>query len=208
VYAHTAYDLQPAIYPKYEARLLDELAALCAAIPHDQLAVQWDVATEMSNFEGVYPCVLPGGTEFLRARLAYLGDCVPAAVELGYHLCYGSMGGKHWMDPKDAGLMTDIANDIARRLTRTLEFLHMPVPRDRTDDAFFAPLAGLRLKPETEFYLGLVHNEDGIAGTQQRARAAAKFRPGFGIAAECGFGRRAPATIPALLRLHAEAARA
>ena len=206
VYAHTAYELQPAIYPKYEARLLDELAAICAAIPHDQLAVQWDVATEMSNFEGVYPCVLPGGNEFLRARLAYLGEQVPARVELGYHLCYGSMGGKHWMDPKDAGLMTDIANDIARRLTRKLQFLHMPVPRDRSDAAFFAPLANLRLRPETEFYLGLVHDEDGIDGTRARARAAAEYFPGFGVAAECGFGRRNPASIPALLRLHAEAA--
>jgi hypothetical protein len=30
--------------------------------------------------------------------------------------------------------------------------------------------------------------------------------PDFGIATECGFGRRDPATIPALLRLHAEVA--
>jgi hypothetical protein len=33
----------------------------------------------------------------------------------------------------------------------------MPVPRDRTDDAYFAPLARLRLKGETELSFGLVH---------------------------------------------------
>jgi hypothetical protein len=33
-------------------------------------------------------------------------------------------------------------------------------------DAYFAPLAGLKLRPETELYLGLVHRDDmaGNAG--------------------------------------------
>jgi hypothetical protein len=37
----------------------------------------------------------------------------------------------------------------------------MPVPKGRTDDAYFAPLDNLRLHPETKLYLGLVHRCDG-----------------------------------------------
>ena len=50
----------------------------------------------------------------------------------------------------------------------------MPVPRNRTDDAYFEPLRSLKLRPETELCLGLVHYTDGIDGTKQRARHRAK----------------------------------
>jgi hypothetical protein len=40
-------------------------------------------------------------------------------------------------------------------------------------DAYFAPLAGLKLRPETELYLGLVHRDD-MAGN---AGASAILRP-------------------------------
>ena len=43
---------------------------------------------------------------------------------------------------------------------------HLPVPRNRTDEVYFAPLRTLRLHPETELYLGLVHYTDGIEGTR------------------------------------------
>jgi hypothetical protein len=64
----------------------------------------------------------------------------------------------------------------------------------------------LRLRPETELFLGLVHHSDGIAGTRKRMAAAAKVVTAFGIATECGLGRRPPETLPRLLRIHAEAA--
>jgi hypothetical protein len=82
----------------------------------------------------------------------------------------------------------------------------MPVPRDRNDDAYFAPLSDLKLKPETELSLGLVHYTDGVAGTRRRLMTAERRAKGFSIATECGFGRRDPATIPELLRIHAEVA--
>jgi len=49
-----------------------------------------------------------------------------------------------------------------------------------------------------------VHDSDGAAGTQRRIAAAEKHASDFGIATECGFGRRPPETIPNLLRIHAE----
>jgi len=41
-------------------------------------------------------------------------------------------------------------------------------------------------------------------GTQRRMEAARKFVKDFFIATECGFGRRNPESLEALLRLHAE----
>jgi hypothetical protein len=81
------------------------------------------------------------------------------------------------------------------------------VPRERDDEAFYAPLADLRLGEDTELYLGLVHRSDGMDGTQRRMAAASKVVPAFGISTECGFGRRPSETVPELLELHAAVAK-
>jgi hypothetical protein len=82
----------------------------------------------------------------------------------------------------------------------------MPVPRHRDDDSYFAPLRGLDRTRGSELYLGLLHFTDGAAGARGRIAAAKRTVQDFGIATECGLGRRASTTIPDLLRLHAEVA--
>jgi hypothetical protein len=82
----------------------------------------------------------------------------------------------------------------------------MPVPQNRSDDAYFAPLARLKLRPETEFFLGLVHDTDGIDGALKRVRAAQKVAPRFGIGTECGLAMRSAENVTMLLRLQAEVA--
>jgi hypothetical protein len=82
----------------------------------------------------------------------------------------------------------------------------MPVPRNRADDVYFAPLQQLRLRPETELCLGLIHYTDGVEGTNRRIETASRHVSHFSIATECGFGRRDPGTIPELLRIHAAVA--
>jgi len=37
-----------------------------------------------------------------------------------------------------------------------MDWMHMPTPRERSDDAYFAALKDLDLRPETRLYLGLV----------------------------------------------------
>ena len=135
-----------------------------------------------------------------------LGDRVPAGVDLLYHLCYGDSGHRHVVEPTDMGDMVEFADRVSRQIARPIELIHMPVPRDRADDAYFAPLRRLELRAETELCLGLVHYTDGVDGARARLGAAQKYVRDFSIATECGFGRRDPATIPALLRLHAEIA--
>jgi len=137
-------------------------------------------------------------------RLALHCNRVPADVELGVHLCYGSYGGRHWKEPESAANMVQVHNRLARELHRPIDYIHMPVPADRGDDAYFRPLARLKLAPETKLFLGLVHDSDGVEGTRKRIAVAAKYARDFGVATECGFGRRPPETIPNLLRVHAE----
>jgi hypothetical protein len=127
-------------------------------------------------------------------------------VELGYHFCYGDNNHKHSLEPRDMSVMVDLANALIAALHRPVDFMHMPVPRDRADDAYFAPLAQLAIPPSTELYLGLVHFTDGEAGTRRRIAAASKVRTDFGIGTECGFGRRPSETIVPLLELHKKVA--
>jgi hypothetical protein len=104
------------------------------------------------------------------------------------------------------GDMVDMANRLRRAVKRPINLIHMPVPRDRSDDAYYAPLRGLDPARETEISLGLVHLTGGIEGTKRRLATARKYVSGFSISTECGFGRRKPETIAELLRVHAEAA--
>jgi hypothetical protein len=45
---------RPALLPTLTHHLLGEVAAMAAAIPHDRLAIQWDVCQEVLAWEGYY----------------------------------------------------------------------------------------------------------------------------------------------------------
>ncbi len=194
------------VEPPYEARLLAELDEIAAAIPHNDLAIQWDVAVEMAIWEGLWPTHFTDVKTGIIERLVRIGNRVPADVELGYHLCYGDYQHSHFAQPVDTTNSVEVANAVSAALKRPINWMHLPIPRDRSDDAYFAPLRNLKLRSETELYLGLVHFTDGVAGTRQRVEAAQRVIPEFGVATECGLGRRPPETIPDLLRIHAEVA--
>jgi hypothetical protein len=190
------------IWPFYERRLLEELDEITRAIPHNDLAIQIDIATEMHTFLEVPELQNAYPIEELVEAFARLGNRVPTDVELGLHLCYGDPGHKHVREPTDTGRMVDLYHRLATAIRRPITWLHMPVPRDRDDESYFSPLHNLRLKSGTELYLGLIHLTDGIVGAKRRVAAAERVVSNFGIATECGFGRRPPDTVPELLRLH------
>jgi len=98
------------------------------------------------------------------------------------------------------GDMVEFANRVSRQIARPVELIHMPVPKNRTDDPYFAPLAGLKLHPETQLYLGLIHHDDAAGD------AARRHTQVDGIATECGMARGEPSRLPALLASHARAA--
>ncbi len=207
VYSFISYRWQLAVHGRYEQALLHELAQICAAIPHDELTVQWDVATEMSWWEGVYPSPYENVERGVIDSVLRLLSAVPGSVELGVHLCYGSMNNRHWKEPADTANLVGLTNGLARALPRALDYVHLPVPQSRNDPEYFAPLARLNLPAQTMLYLGLLHLDDGLPGALRRVEAASRFAPQFGIACECGLGRRAPDTINDWLSLHATVAR-
>ena len=187
--------------PVYERSLLAALKQIVDAIPHRDLSIQWDVCQEVLIFEQYFPHRPGSYKQDIFAELARLGDVVPADVECGYHLCYGSPRDAHLVMPKDTGILVEIANGVTGQLRRPLDFLHLPVPRDRSDAAYFAPLRNLHLATGTTLYLGLIHHDDP-AGDQARIAAAANIIGSFGVATECGWGRGDPERIPDLLAAH------
>ena len=203
VQSYLVPEAQTTLAPAYEAAILEELDRMLSDIPHERLAIQWDTAIEFAVLEGVMPTFLANPERDILARLTRLGNRVPADVQLGFHLCYGDAGHKHFKEPEDAGKLVRVANHLAQTLERPLDWLHLPVPRERDDDAYFRPLADLRLSPATELYLGLVHLGDGADGTQRRIATARRHLSRFGVGTECGLGRRPPETISPLLALHA-----
>jgi hypothetical protein len=102
----------------------------------------------------------------------------------------------------------ELANLIARSVQRPVAWVHMPVPIDRADDAFYAPLENLQLGTGTELYLGLVHARDAD-GTARRMAAASRHVAAFGVASECGISRgRDPDLARAFIEAYAAAAAA
>lgn len=193
------------IVPAYERALLREIEKVAAAIQAHDLSLQFDVCWEVLVNDGLFAEV-PGDhfQRFLDVVGAVSGR-VPADALLGLHLCYADLGHQHFKEPDDLALCVRMANAAAEQARRPIDFLHMPVPRGRTDDAYFAPLADLDAGA-TKLFLGLVHDTDGVDGTLRRLEVAKRHLDRFGIATECGFGRRPPERVEPLLAVHREVA--
>ena len=197
-YMYVSPSSRAAYLPAYERALLAALHALCDAIPHRDLAIQWDACQEVLVFEHDFPERPPTYKADIAAELARLGDAMPDDAECGYHLCYVSPRDEHLTMPKDAAIIVEIMRVLPGRLCRRMDFLHLPVPKYRTDDAYFAPIAEMSLAPESALYLGLIHFADPD-GDRARIATAHRVVPSFGVASECGWGRTDPARVPGLL---------
>lgn len=197
-------DSQAAAEIPYEARLLQEFQEILAAVPHDELSIQWDCAHDMQAFDGARTPWFTPAKQGIIDRLVRLGNAVPADVELGYHFCYGSYGGRHFVEPKSMAAMVELANGILVGLTRSFDYLHMPVPIERDDDAYFMPLRDLKRTAGMEVFLGLIHDRDGAEGTLRRLATARRHFSGFGLSTECGFGRYQPDEAKAILDTHTQ----
>lgn len=199
------------IEPAYERAMLREVEAICRAIPERDLCIQWDFCHEMIIWDGqpqdMFPLVNASKDEII-ARMVRICAPVPSGVELGFHLCYGDFGAKHFIEPHDTGKMVEVANALARSLQHEIAYIHLPVPMARADDEYFRPLLELRLSPMTELYLGLVHAADGVEGTRRRISIARRYVKDFGIATECGMARaRTQRVVEALLGVHRDSSR-
>ena len=209
---HSPESFRP-MWDAYREAMGREISRLSQEIPPSDLVIQWDIAAEVASIESNdhdpmmgLPWDAPGDPfERYVQALEDLSKYVPEDTLLGLHLCYGDLGHKHFKEPQDLGLVVRMANAAVSAVRRPIDFVHMPVPRNRNDNSYFTPLADLAIA-DTKLFLGLVHHTDGTPGTLRRLQMARKHASRFGIATECGFGRRPPETMPALLRIHREVA--
>ena len=186
--------------PAYAAHLRDEFGRISEALPHDRIVYQWDVCIEVLMWEGYYGLERDHRERILDS-LGDVGDMVPGDIDLGYHLCYGSPQDEHLVQPRDLEVCVEIANGISDAVDRPVQYIHMPVPKDRSDTAFFEPLADLALEDGTALYLGLVHEGDP-EGNARKLAEARKFATVSGIAAEYGLGRGDPDSLADILKQH------
>jgi hypothetical protein len=204
VAAFVAEDAQAAVEPVYEAAMLAEVGTILGAIPHDDLAIQWDANFEFAMLDGSLRAWFSEVSTGVTERLARLGELIPVDVQLGFHFCQDHRR-LHHPRPYDATRMVDTAIAVVRSMRRRLDWLHVPAPEARLDVAFFEKLAPLAARPDIALYLGLIHLHEGDAGAGARITAARRYLKHFGIAATCGLGRHVAPELPELLRLHHEA---
>lgn len=104
-----------AVEPAHIAQLFSEIDEILATVPHDQLAIQWDVCQDVGVWEGFYPAYFADRERGVIDRLKRCAEKIPPGVELGFHLCYGDFKHKHFMNPRDLGVVTEIANQLDRK---------------------------------------------------------------------------------------------
>jgi hypothetical protein len=212
--AYIVPEQQQALLGSYERAMFADLDRLLRAVPHGEVAVQWDVAVEFGILEEAFA---PGGSQAFDAIIAGLARCVeqvPAEVPAGLHLCYGDYGHQHFKQPESLALQVRVLNAVAAAARRTVSFVSFTVPQYQRDEGYFAPLAELAADPGTELNFALVpyHPADQAPGTtEEQVRlidAALAASPGggraWGICTECGMGRVDREDIPVLLDLHRE----
>jgi hypothetical protein len=199
-----------------EEALVREVDRLVQAIPNNDLVIQYDVcwevfACDQNDYMGREPLAFRASGDPYERFAHYierLSPRIPESVLLGMHLCYGDLEHTHLIEPKDLGVCVKMANLAVQRAGRRFDFIQMPVPRNRSDDAYFAPLSQLNIG-QTKLFIGLVHMTDGTEGSLKRLATFRRHYNGpFGVATECGWGRRQPETIPALMQVHREVAAA
>lgn len=213
---------QPLVEPRYAAGLARAIEKIQRGIPYERLAVQIDMAVEFSLLHGkgawyndrtmVGQRIVPLASDrnvsptmdVLVDKVVALADTVAEDVELGFHCCYGDVGGRHFFEPPDAGMVAAFMLRVLCSLGRRVDWIHFPVPKERTDVEYLLPLKALleRLDERTQVFVGLVHAGD-YEGTMRRIEAAKEVfgRRNFGISTECGLGRRGKEELGSVLEI-------
>ena len=192
----------------YEDLVARELTRLAAAIPPNELAIQWDLAYETQDLEGVLAWMPEGAWERFAGPVTRLTRLIPEEVLVGYHLCYGTFPEWPMYEARDMGLLVRMANFAVAHSGRTVDWLHLAGPRYlRSEDrSFFRPLTDLE-PGDARVFLGIVLPIDGVAGLRRRQATASRYLSDFGVAMYCGFGRQPGADGTETLREHGRVVR-
>ncbi|KAL8945986.1 MAG: hypothetical protein Q9222_007559, partial [Ikaeria aurantiellina] len=157
IQGHVRPEFHAQLEPLYETRIIESVSRIVDSIPHSDLVIQWDVCFEMIALEYANGRVSDprykahfqssGVQQGVVDRVVRVCQAVPKSVPMAFHLCYGDLRHRHFVEPESMGTMVELANSITSALsdTHTVKWIHMPVPKDRKDAAYFSPLRGLRL---------------------------------------------------------------
>jgi len=200
---------QRRLWQPFKDALFAEVDAIQAAIPAEDLAIQWDVAVEIGVLEGVF-APIPELRDFDRIA-AELVECVEQVrrpAQRGLHFCYGDYKHRHFQAPTDLGLIVRLANAVTA--AAPVDFVHMPVDRDNGRlPAYFEPLRGLDVDG-AELALGVIDYENDAARIDELVAAADSAGRPFAVATECGMARLGErgesVTLEDLLAQHARVA--
>ena len=191
------------IKPAYEEMMLAEIATMVKKIPPAELAIQWDAAVESVDIEFGLPWLGTITAERFRRyvnQFARLTEPIPKEVAVGYHACFGTLGGWPMVQPTTLANQVRFLNEAVAAAKRRVDFVHLPT-LNRTDVEYMAPLADLKVG-DAEVYLGLIHN---MTSFRERLKNAHTYLPQFRIAAPCGFGRISPSELQAVFDDHIKA---
>lgn len=190
------------VRPGFTEALKAETLKIVEKIPNEDLAIQWDCASELQDAYGNFPG-LDADTAIERnaGQIRAISPFIPEKVALGYHMCFGTLGGWPRFEPSDIGGAVRMANSFIENSGRRVDWVHIPL-LDRLDEGFYAPLA--ELKPQgARVFFGVIHN---MSTLPQRLALARKFCPtDFGLAAYCGFGRIPQSELSGILNDHLKA---
>jgi hypothetical protein len=201
-----------AVAASYERAMFADVDRVIGELPHDQIALQWDVAVEIGLLEGGFGERVP--LEQLLPALVRCVERIPGDVPTGMHLCYGDYGHQHFKQPESLATQVALVNAVVAGAARTVNWFSFTVPQSRRDDGYFAPLDDLLVGPETELYFALVPyypDEQPAGTTAQQTRlidahlaASPTGAREWGICTECGMGRVRQSDVPRLLDVHRE----
>jgi len=199
----------PVAFPGYADLVAREIARLTEVIPPGELAIQWDIAYETLDIEGVLPWAVGDGWERFAAAVDTLPRLVPDEALVGYHLCYGTFPEWPMYEARDMSVLVRMANYARAASGRPTDWVHMAGPRylRSEDESFFAPLTALSVG-DARVFLGIVLPLDGEAGLRRRSATASKFLPDFGVALYCGFRVPPGYTPEQAIREHRDVVRA
>jgi hypothetical protein len=193
----------PVVELAYEELVGRELVRLMSAVPPEELAIQWDMAYETQDIEGVLAWTSEGAWERFAGPVVRLTPQIPEEVLVGYHFCYGTFPEWPMYEARDMGLLVRMANYAVASSGRTVDWVHMAGPRYlRSEDrSFFRPLVDLEVG-DARVFLGIVQPVDGLSGLRRRWETASRYLDDFGVAMYCGFGRQPGADGLETMREH------
>ena len=112
----------------FEDLVTRELTRLTAAVPPADLAIQWDLAYETQDLEGVLAWTSEGAWERFAGPVTRLTRLIPQEVLVGYHLCYGTFPEWPMYEARDMGLLVRMANFAVANSGRGVDWLHLAGP--------------------------------------------------------------------------------